>query len=125
MRIYCAVTRAELELLDRLGGIESDLVSGLTIFAQTQQWIAEQDESDPEVLDDEILQQAAQADTGYVLVAEVSQANLTEQNPVVGLVQANMPIRLKDVAAFFQVDKKNEISWFGPTELPVLLDLGR
>jgi hypothetical protein len=125
MRIYCAVTRAELELLDRLGGIESDLVSGLTIFAQTQQWIAEQDESDPEVLDDEILQQAAQADTGYVLVAEVSQANLTEQNPVVGLVQANMPIRLKDVAAFFRVDKENDISWFGPTELPVLLDLGR
>jgi len=125
MRIYCAVTRAELEVLDRLGGIESDLVSGLTIFAQTQQWIAEQDESDPEVLDDEILQQAAQVDTGYVLVAEVAQANLTEQNPVAGLVQANMPIRLKDVAAFFQVDEENDISWFGPTELPVLLELGR
>ncbi|NBX70632.1 MAG: hypothetical protein EBQ98_01805 [Actinobacteria bacterium] len=125
MRIYCAVTRAELEVLDRLGGIESDLVSGLTIFAQTQQWIAEQDESDPEVLDDEILQQAAQAATGYVLVAEVVQANLTEQNPVAGLVQANMPIRLKDVAAFFQVDEENDISWFGPTELPVLLELGR
>jgi cytolysin (calcineurin-like family phosphatase) len=125
MRIYCAVTRAELEVLDRLGRIESDLVSGLTIFAQTQQWIAEQDESDPEVLDDEILQQAAQVDTGYVLVAEVVQANLTEQNPVAGLVQANMPIRLKDVAAFFQVDKENDISWFGPTELPVLLELGR
>ena len=125
MRIYCAVTRAELEVLDRLGGIESDLVSSLTIFAQTQQWIAEQDESDPEVLDDEILQQAAQADTGYVLVTEVAPANLTEQNPVAGLVQANMPIRLKDVAAFFQVDEENDISWFGPTELPVLLELGR
>ena len=125
MRIYCAMTRAELELLDRLGGIESELVSDLTIFAQTQQWIAAQNESDPDVLDDEILQQAADVGSGYVLVAEVAQANLTEQNPAAGLVQVNLPIRLKDVAAFFKVDENAELSWFGPTELPVLLDLGQ
>jgi len=119
------MTRAELELLDRLGGIESELVSDITIFAQTQQWIAAQNESDPDVLDDEILQQAAQFGSGYVLVAEVAQANLTEQNPAAGLVQVNLPIRLKDVAAFFQVDENAELSWFGPTELPVLLDLGQ
>ena len=127
MRIYCVINRSALELLNSQGGIESNLVENLTVFTQTQQWIAGQDETDPEVLDDEILQQAADAGTkpGYLLVAEISDALAAEQNPATGLVQVNRPIRLKDIAAFFQVDGNAELSWFGPTELPVLLDLGR
>ena len=127
MRIYCAVTRTELELFKNQGGIESEVVSALTMFAQTPQWVAVQEESDPEVLDDEILQQCAAAGDvpGFVIVAEVTDQQITDLNPGQGLVQASSPIRLKDVAAFFQVAQIGELSWFGPTELPVLLDLGQ
>ena len=127
MRIYCVINRNELELLNSQGGIESDVVENLTVFMQTQNWIAAQDETDSEVLDDEILQQAAETGTkpGYLLVAEISDALVAEQNPANGLVQVNVPIRIKDVAAFFQVDENAELSWFGPTELSVLLDLGQ
>jgi len=127
MRIYCVINRSALELLNSQGGIESDVVENLTVFTQTQHWVAVQDETDPEVLDDEIMQQAADAGTkpGYLLVAEITDALVAEQNPATGLVQVNMPIRIKDVAAFFHVDENAELSWFGPTELPVLLDLGQ
>jgi len=127
MRIYCAITRSNLELLNSQGGIESDLVSGLTIFAQTQQWVAAQEESDPEVLDDELLQQLviASAQPEYLLVAEIPDAQVTERNPAAGEVQVHGSIRGKDVAAYFLVDEDCELSWFGPSELPVLLDLGR
>lgn len=125
MRIYCTLTRSDLELLNSQGGIESDVVSGLAIYAQTTQWIAAQDESDPEVLDDEILQHSAGEQQGYLVVAEVPDSQVTELNPAQGLVQLSGPIRLKDVAAYFVVDETGELSWFGPTELPVLLDLGR
>lgn len=127
MRIYCAITRSNLELLSSQGGIESDLVSGLTIFAQTQQWIGDQDESDPEVLDDEILQQllSVGAKPEYLLVAEIPDAQVTERNPAAGEVQVHGSIRGKDVAAYFLMDQDSELSWFGPTELAVLLDLGR
>jgi len=126
MRIYCVVNRSDLELLNGQGVIASDVVRELTVFAQTQQWILMQDETDSEVLDEEILQKAADAGTqpGFVLVAQASDAHVSEQNPELGLVQVSMPIRAKDVAAFFQVDQNGELSWFGPTELPVLLDLG-
>ena len=114
-------------MLNSQGGIESDLVSGLTIFAQTQQWVAAQKESDPEVLDDELLQQLviASAQPEYLLVAEIPDAQVTERNPAAGEVQVHGSIRGKDVAAYFLVDEDCELSWFGPSELPVLLDLGR
>jgi hypothetical protein len=126
MRIYCVVNRSDLELLNGQGVIASDVVRELIVFAQTQQWILMQDETDSEVLDEEILQKAADAGTqpGFVLVAQASDVHVSEQNPELGLVQVSMPIRAKDVAAFFQVDQNGELSWFGPTELPVLLDLG-
>lgn len=127
MRIYWVITRAELEALKSQGGIESDVVSGLSTYAQTPQWIAAQDESDPEVLDDEILQQVVSKSTKpeYLVVAEIPDSLISEQNPIAGVVQVNSPIRLNDVAAYFLVDQNCELSWFGPTELPVLLDLGR
>ena len=127
MRIYCVINRSALELLNSQGGIESNLVENLTVFTQTAQWIAAQEESDPEVLDDEILQQllSASAQPEYLLVAEIPDSQVTERNPAAGEVQVNRPSRLKDIAAFFQVDGNAELSWFGPTELPVLLDLGR
>ena len=127
MRIYCAVTRPHLDALNSQGDIESSVVFGLSIYAQTQQWVAAQDESDPEVLDDEILQQLVSASTKpeYLVVAEIPDALISEQDPVAGAVQVNSPIRHKDIAAYFLVDENAELSWFGPTELPVLLDLGR
>ena len=125
MRIYFALTRSDLEGLASLGGLETDTVSKLTIYAQTEPWIAAQDESDPEVLDDEILTQTVGELPGYLVVAEVSDAEVSELNPIEGQVRVHGPIRLKDVAAFFHVDENAELSWFGPTELPVLLDLGR
>jgi len=125
MRIYCALTRSELELLSNQGGIEIDALSSLTIYAQTQQWIDAQDESDPDVLDDEILHQAAGEQPGYLVVAEIPAGQATVVSPVEGLVQLSAPIRLKDVAAYFVVDQDGELSWFGPSELPVLLDSGK
>lgn len=126
MRIYCALTRSHLDLLNSQGGIESDVVSKLVSFAQTPRWVAMQEESDPELLAEEILQLSAAAVTqpGYVVVAELADAQVAEVNPDEGQVQISAPIRLKDVSAFFLVDENAELSWFGPTELPVLLDLG-
>lgn len=127
MRIYCAITRSDLELLNGQGGIEGDVASSFSTYAQTAQWIAAQEESDPEVLDDEILQQllSASAQPEYLLVAEIPDSQVTERNPAAGEVQVHGSIRLKDVAAYFLVDLDSDLSWFGPTELPVLLDLGR
>jgi hypothetical protein len=99
MRIYCALTRSDLELLSSQGGIESNVLSLLRIYAQTQEWMDAQYESDPEVLDDEILHQAAGEQPGYLVVAEIPDVQVTGLNPGAGQVQLNAPIRLKDVAA--------------------------
>lgn len=125
MRIYFALTRTELEMLGSLGAIDIESVSKLSIYAQTEQWVATQDETDPDVLDDEILHQSITDLPGYLVVAEVADSQVSEKDSSVGLVKVNAPIRRTAVAAFFLADENAELSWFGPTELPVLLDLGR
>jgi hypothetical protein len=126
MRIYCCVTRAQLELLQRNTSLTAADLASCAIFAQSVDWTAQQDETDAEVLDDLILQEASQSDPlcEFVLVAEVPDPAISESGEP-GQVQCATAIRSNDVAAYFAVDESGDLSWFGPTELPVLLELAK
>mgnify|MGYP000151975640 CR=1 FL=1 len=126
MRIYCCVTRAHLELLQRNASLTAADLASCAIFAQTVDWTAQQDETDVEVLDDLILQEASQADQSceFVLVAEVPDAAISESDEP-GQVQCATAIRRNDVAAYFAADESGDLLWFGSTELPVLLELAK
>ena len=119
MRIYLPATKSMLRQLSESACLEPSELADQQIFAQTSDWIASQAESDPEVLDDEILQTAAQGLAEFVIVAEVP------ANPApgaVGLVALTSPIRISNIAAFFAKDATGDLSWYGPTELANLLD---
>ena len=119
MRIYLPATKSMLRQLSESACLEPSELAGQLAFAQTSDWIASQAESDPEVLDDEILQTAAQGLAEFVIVAEVP------ANPVQGVagrVAAVGPIRISNIAAFFAIDSAGDLSWYGPSELTSLLD---
>ena len=121
MRIYLPATKAMLRQLSESACLEPSYLDAQQIFAQTPEWLASQAESDPEVLDDEILQTAAQGPGEFVIVAEVP------ANPVLGeagRVAPLGPIRISNIAAFFAKDSAGDLSWYGPSELTSLLDLG-
>ncbi|NBV89922.1 MAG: hypothetical protein EBR84_00710 [Actinobacteria bacterium] len=122
MRIYFPVSKAMLRQLSESACLELDSLDGQQIFGQTPYWLAGQTESDPEILDDLILQTAAQGPAEFVIVAEVPADPIPG---VAGRVAPTGPIRSRDIAAFFAKDSAGDLSWYGPSELANLLELGQ
>ena len=122
MRIYLPATIAMLRKLSEFACLELHDLDDQQIFGQTPDWLASQAESDPEILDDLILQTAAQGPAEFVIVAEVPADSVPG---VAGRVAPTGPIRSRDIAAFFAKDSAGDLSWYGPSELANLLELGQ
>ena len=119
-------------------------------FVQTPKWQEAQDEDDQEVLEDSLLELATDVATDLatdlamqmatqpeaqvtnkfvtVLVAELAAESVAIESDAQGVASLLSDIGLSQIQAFFagisngNVDEEVEMSWFGPSELPELLD---
>lgn len=109
MRVWIPVSAQQVtELAD------SKVLTAQGGFAVTDGWAQSWDETDPEVLEAEILQVAG-ADSRLVVVAEC----LAEvQNPETGQISISNPIAKAQIQAIFAAtaSEPEEFLWFGPTE---------
>jgi hypothetical protein len=98
----------------------SNVLTASTGYSVTDSWAQSWDESDPEVLEAEILQVAG-ADSRLVVVAECL---ATVQNQETGQVEISNPIAKGQIQAIFgaQATDPQDFLWFGPTEPDEALD---
>jgi hypothetical protein len=98
----------------------SNVLTASTGYSVTDSWAQSWDESDPEVLEAEILQVAG-ADSRLVVVAECL---ATVQNQQTGQVEISNPIAKGQIQAIFaaQATDPQDFLWFGPTEPDEALD---
>ena len=150
MRIYLPITTDAIASLRDLGRLDLAAVTALNAvglgFVQTPQWQEAQDEDDQEVLEDTLLELATDVATDLamqmasqleaqvpnkfvtVLVAELTPESLTIESDAQGVANLLSDIGFKQIQAFFagisngNVEEEVEMSWFGPSELPELLD---
>lgn len=142
MRIYLPITTDAIASLRDLGRLDLNAVKGLGAvgsgFVQTPQWQAAQDEDDQEVLEDSLLELATEAAKvlkaqvpnkfATVLVAELAPESLAIESDSQGVARLLSDIGFKQIQALFAgisqgvADEEVEMSWFGPSELPELLD---
>ncbi|CAB4344988.1 MAG: hypothetical protein F2839_07415 [Actinobacteria bacterium] len=88
-------------------------------FSLTQQWLAECDEDDPEILEDDLLYESG-AHSMAVIVANVAAIETGHS----ATVQIQQPVAAQDVVAFFARSSLDEdFSWFGPSEIHNFLEL--
>lgn len=89
-------------------------------YSVTDGWAQSWDETDPEVLEAEILQVAG-ADSRLVVVAECA---ATIQNQETGQISISNPIAKAQIQAIFaaQATDPEDFLWFGPTEPDEALD---
>jgi hypothetical protein len=89
-------------------------------YSVTDDWAQTWDETDPEVLEAEILQVAG-ADSRLVVVAECM---ADVQNSTTGQTSISNPIAKAQIQAIFaaKVAEPEEFLWFGPTEPDEALD---
>ncbi|MBU6346999.1 MAG: hypothetical protein KGQ38_00080 [Actinomycetales bacterium] len=122
MRTYIAVNEVLLQRLQSAGLLELTELAPLKSFGATELWLANQDETDPEVLADLLAQECAQStDDPFIIVAEIP-AQVGSQ--YLGQVVPTANLQKSMVAAFFVKDQSGELSWYGPTELLTLLESG-
>ena len=88
-------------------------------FAVTPEWAQSWDETDPEVLEYQILAEVGQR-TRLVIVAECQG---TVANAELGEIEISGPIIKANVHAVFASNSADpqDFLWFGPTELPEAL----
>ncbi|CAB4344019.1 MAG: hypothetical protein F2839_06705 [Actinobacteria bacterium] len=88
-------------------------------FSLTQQWLAECDEDDPEILEDDLLYESG-AHSMAVIVVSVAAV----ETGISATVQIQQPVSPQDVVAFFARSSLDEdFSWFGPSEIHNFLEL--
>ncbi len=150
MRIYLPITTDAIASLRDLGRFDLGAVTALNAvgsgFVQTPQWQEIQDEDDQEVLEDSLLalatdvasdlamqmatQLVAQVPNKFVtvLVAELAPESLAIESDSHGVARLQSDIGFKQIQALFAgISVENaveevEMSWFGPSEMPELLD---
>ncbi len=118
VRVWLPVTAAQYVEFFRAGTIQCDVG-----FAITPEWTLQQDDTDPEVLESDLLDLAGESDSALiVLVAELA---ASVRDPEQGQV-VPAPVTRRNLAAVFaRGDAQEDFSWFGPTEsLSVLEFLG-
>ena len=98
----------------------SNVLRAASGYSVTDDWAQTWDETDPEVLEAEILQVAG-ADSRLVVVAECM---ADVQNPNTGQTSIYNPIAKAQIQAIFaaKVAEPEEFLWFGPTEPDEALD---
>jgi len=109
MRIWIPVSVQQIDEFK-----DSNVLSASHGYSVTDGWAQTWDESDPEVLEAEILQVAG-ADSRLVVVAEC----LAEiQNGETGQISISNPIAKAQIQAIFaaQASEPLDFLWFGPTE---------
>jgi hypothetical protein len=109
MRVWIPVTAQQISEFK-----ESKVLAAQSGFAVTDGWAQSWDETDPEVLEAEILQ-AAGTESRLVVVAEC----LAEiQNSETGEISISNPIAKAQIQAIFaaKAAEPEDFLWFGPTE---------
>jgi hypothetical protein len=93
---------------------DSNVLVATSGYSVTEDWAQSWDETDPEVLESEILQ-AAGTESRLVVVAEcLAQV----QNSEAGQISISNPIAKAQIQAIFaaKAAQPQEFLWFGPTE---------
>ena len=109
MRVWIPVTAQQIiEFKD------SNVLAATQGYTVTQGWAQDWDESDPEVLEAEILQVAG-SDSRIVVVAECM---AEVQNSQTGQASISNPIAKAQIQAIFaaKASEPQDFLWFGPTE---------
>jgi hypothetical protein len=109
MRVWIPVTAQQISEFK-----ESKVLTAQSGYAVTDGWAQSWDETDPEVLEAEILQ-AAGTESRLVVVAEC----LAEvQNSETGQISIPNPVAKAQIQAIFaaRVSEPEDFLWFGPTE---------
>ena len=115
MRVWIPVTAQQISEFK-----DSNVLVAAAGYAVTEDWAQSWDETDPEVLEAEILQ-AAGAESRLIVVAEC----LAEvQNSETGRISISNPIAKAQIQAIFaaQASDPQDFLWFGPTEPDEALD---
>jgi hypothetical protein len=109
MRVWIPVTAQQISEFK-----DSNVLVAAAGYAVTEDWAQSWDETDPEVLEAEILQ-AAGAESRLIVVAEC----LAEvQNSETGRISISNPIAKAQIQAIFaaKAAEPDDFLWFGPTE---------
>ena len=109
MRVWIPVTAQQISEFK-----ESKVLTAQSGYAVTDGWAQSWDETDPEVLEAEILQ-AAGTESRLVVVAEC----LAEiQNSETGQISIPNPVAKAQIQAIFaaRASEPEDFLWFGPTE---------
>ncbi len=109
MRVWIPVTTQQASEFKA-----SNVLVATSGFAVTEDWAQSWDETDPEVLEAEILQVAG-ADSRLVMVAECL-AEIADSHA--GQIAISNPIAKAQIQAIFaaKVSEPEDFLWFGPTE---------
>ena len=115
MRVWIPVTAQQITEF-----IDSNVLVAARGYSVTQEWAQDWDETDPEVLEAEILQVAG-AESRLVVVAECL-AEITDSQA--GQISLPNPIAKAQIQAIFaaQASDPQDFLWFGPTEPDEALD---
>jgi hypothetical protein len=109
MRVWIPVSAQQISEFK-----DSNVLVAAAGYAVTEDWAQSWDETDPEVLEAEILQ-AAGAESRLIVVAEC----LAEvQNSETGRISISNPIAKAQIQAIFaaKAAEPEDFLWFGPTE---------
>lgn len=109
MRVWIPVTAQQISEFK-----DSNILDAAAGYAVTEDWAQSWDETDPEVLEAEILQ-AAGTESRLVVVAEC----LAEvENTETGQITISNPIAKAQIQAIFaaKAAEPEDFLWFGPTE---------
>ena len=115
MRVWIPVSVQQLSEFK-----DSNAMTASSGYSVTQDWAQTWDESDPEVLEAEILQVAG-LESRLVVVAECL---AKVQNGETGQISISNPIAKAQIQAIFaaQAIEPQDFLWFGPTEPDEALD---
>lgn len=109
MRVWIPVTAQQISEFK-----DSNVLGATAGYAVTEDWAKSWDETDPEVLEAEILQ-AAGTESRLVVVAEcLAEVESTET----GQISISNPIAKAQIQAIFaaKAAEPEDFLWFGPTE---------
>lgn len=109
MRVWIPVTAQQISEFK-----ESNVLVATAGYAVTEDWAQSWDETDPEVLEAEILQLAG-SESRLVVVAECL---ADVKNSEIGQISLPNPIAKAQIQAIFAAKavEPEEFLWFGPTE---------
>ena len=115
MRVWIPVTVQQINEFKN-----SNVLQASGGYAVTEEWAQSWDETDPEVLEAEILQVAG-SDSRIVVVAECM---AEARNSQTGQVSISNPIGKAQIQAIFAAKalEPQDFLWFGPTEPDEALD---